>query len=306
MNLPATQLLLQFSNAVVALVAASAPMVTAIRVGPSRHITGIVWRADMVVTADQALPAQDSYSVALPGGELLPARASGRDPAANLATLTLDTSVTPTSLQGTTDIAVGALAVVLGAALDGSPTVRLTAIHRLEQTQINSIGAPGHVIALDLPGNLVNEGGPVLDARGGLIGMAITSPQGEAMVVPHAVIARFLDPLTTVRPVGQIGGRRGWLGVALQPINVPETLRPMVGQSSGRMVVSVTPNGPAEQAGLRVGDVLLAIDGQSVSGSNTLRAFLGQERIGTLLEVRLLRDGALRSVSLSLAAHPSE
>src|SRR6185312_5755718 len=142
----------------------------------------------------------------------------------------------------------------------------------------------------DLPANLLAEGGPVLDARGGLLGMAITGAQGEAMVVPYAAISRFLDPLTNMKaaPHAQIGTRRGWLGVALQPINVPDTLRPVAGQTSGRMVVSITPSGPAEHAGLRLGDVLLAIDGQSVSGQNALRTFLGPDRIGSTIEVRLM------------------
>ncbi|HEY1932994.1 MAG TPA: S1C family serine protease [Acetobacteraceae bacterium] len=308
MNVPILQTLPQLSDAIVALVAAAAPMVTAIRIGPNRHVTGIVWRADMVVTSDQVLPAQESYSLAMAGTPLVPGRAARRDPATNLASLSLDTMASPAPIRAATDAAVGALALVLGAAHDGSPTVRLTTVHRVNPGQ--GPGMLGQSIVLDLPGNLLAEGGPVLDARGGLLGMAATGPQGEALVVPYPTIARFLDPLTTMHhqhhPRAIRAAQRGWMGVALQPINVPDTLRPVAGQTSGRMVVSITPSGPAEHAGVRLGDVLLAIDGQSVGGQNALRAYLGPDRIGSTIELKLMREGALRSINLTIASHPPE
>ena len=308
MNLPATTLLAQLSDALVGQVVSAAPLVTAIRIGPNRHIAGLVWRGDMVVTSDQGLPAQESYSLAVPGGHLIPARAARRDPATNLVSLSLDTPINAAPVRTAPDAPVGTLVMALGAAHDGSPTMRLTTVHRVQSALANGQWPGGGAMMLDLPGNLVAEGGPVLDARGGLLGMATVGPQNEALVVPHAVIARFLDPLTGIatKVPAITGPRRGWLGIALQPITVPETLRPIAGQTSGRMVVSVTPGGPADQAGLRLGDVLLAIDGQSVSGHNALRAFLGSERIGSIIEVRLMREGALRTCNLTVAPQPMD
>ena len=124
-------------------------------------------------------------------------------------------------------------------------------------------------------------------------------------MVPHATIARFLDPLGMAKSLSSPRANRGWLGVALQPITVPEPLRAIAGQTSGRMVVSVTPGGPAEHAGLRLGDVLLAIDGQSVSGQQGLRAFVGADRIGSAIDIRLMREGAVRSTTLTIAALPA-
>ncbi len=152
-----------------------------------------------------------------------------------------------------------------------------------------------------MPADLVAEGGPVLDSGGALLGMATVGAGGEATVVPHASIARLLDP-----QYAQINGRRGWLGVALQPITVPDNLRAAVGQSSGRMVVSLAPSGPADLAGLRPGDVLLSLDGHSVSGAHALRALLGPERVGRQVEVRLLRDGLVETRHLTIAPQPVE
>jgi len=304
MNTAATQLLVQLSDDLAALVAAVAPWVTAIRIGPNRHIAGIVWRPDVVVTSDQALPAQDSYSLVGSAGTLLPARAARRDPATNLACLNLDTLAAAAPIRAAVDPAAGSLAMALGAAADGSPTVRLTAIHRVSHGHVNGSGPLGEAIMLDLAAGLLPEGGPVIDARGGLLGMASAGPQGEALVVPYATIARFLDPLGMAKTLPQTQARRGWLGVALQPINVPEPLRVIAGQTSGRMVVSVTPGGPAEHAGLRLGDVLLAIDGHSVSGQHGLRASIRADRIGSAIEIRLMREGTVRSTTLTIAPQP--
>ena len=304
MNTAVTQLLAQLSDALAAQVAAAASWVTAIRVGSNRHISGIVWRADVVVTSDQALPAQDSYSLAISNGALLPARAARRDPATNLACLNLDAPAAAAPMRAAADPAVGGLALALGAAADGSPTLRLTTIHWVGHGRAN--GLLGDAILLDLAADLVPEGGPVLDARGGLLGMASAGPQGEALVIPRATIIRFLDPLALVKTLPGVQPRRGWLGVALQPITVPQRMREIAHQSSGRLVVSVTSGGPAEHAGLRLGDVLLGIDGQSVSGPKGLRAFISADRIGSAIEIRLMRDGAIRTLTLKIAPQPMD
>jgi serine protease Do len=99
---------------------------------------------------------------------------------------------------------------------------------------------------------------------------------------------------------------RGWLGLALQPITVPDVLVAQTGQTSARMVVSITRGGPAEKAGLQVGDVLLALNGTGATGAHALRAFLASERIGSSIEVKLLRDGAMLTTHLTVAAQPAE
>jgi S1-C subfamily serine protease len=299
-----SHLLAQISDALAAQVANAAPWVTAIRIGGNRHVSGIIWGADMVVTSDQALPALDSYSVSVSNGALLPGRVARRDPAANLVCLSLGTLATTTPLPAATNPAVGALALALGAAADGQPTVRLTVIHRVGPGLASGGGPLSDAIMLDLPPNLLPEGGPVLDARGALLGMACAGPHGEALVVPHATIAQFLHAIDMVRTSPTVQGRRGWLGVTLQPIMVPEALRARAGQHSGRMVVSITPGGPAELAGLRLGDVLLAIDGQSVSGQHGLRSFVGADRVGSSVDLRLIRDGTVRNTALTIAPLP--
>lgn len=285
----------QLSDAIAALVAAAAPMLAAIRIGPNRHISGILWQQDLVITSDQALPAQDSYTLVLPAGVLTAARPARRNAAGNLTSLRLEASANPVQILMPAEPRVGALALALAADADAAPTARLTMIRKV------SASGADHVATLDMASELVAEGGPVLDAAGGLLGMATIGAGGDATVIPHAAIARLLDPVH-----GQINGRRGWLGVALQPITVPEAMRATVGQGSGRMVVSLAPSGPADLAGLRPGDVLLSLDGHSISGAHALRAILGPERVGRQVEIRLLRDGLVETRHLTVAPQPAD
>jgi serine protease DegQ len=332
-----TQLLSQVSESITVLVANAAPLLTAIRVGQNKHVTGFLWRSDLVVTSDQALPAAASYTIVLSSGALISAQPGPRDPVHNLASLRLDGPVTVAVPEPARSATIGALVLALGADFDGSPTVRLTTIHGFPRTP--GAGASSATITLDLAGARVSHGGLVLDSEGRLLGMTSVSANGDAVVVPHGLIARFVEAamatvapeaggpsqtmtFSPVQPIPQVAvqapaepvhrnghgttaeGRRGWLGVSLQPITVPEGLAHRAGQRTARQVVSITRGGPADRAGLRAGDVLLALDGSSTSGNHALRAFLAPERIGSQVQVRLMRDGLVHTTVLTIAPQP--
>lgn len=300
---------------------AAAPLLAAVRTGPNRHTPAIRWRADLLITCEQALPALDSFTLVLPGGGLTEAPPVRRDTNLGVAALRLTAQQVASSPTFVTPVpgpppVTGHLVILVGVAFDATPTVRLAAIHRVGATPHNP---GGRSILLDLPSDRFDAGSAVIDATGRVLGMASLDPMGAAIVIPYDALTRFVDPR---RPIEQpttsvtsnavasngtsaaLAGRRGWLGVALQPTTLPDTLRQLAGQPSGRMVVSITPRGPADQAGLRLGDVLLALDGQSVSGSHALRAVISSERIGRRLDVRLLRDGAIHTMPLVVAAQP--
>src|ERR1700694_5330568 len=85
-----TQPLSQLPESIAVLVANAAPTLTAIRIGQNRHVTGFLWRGDLVVTSDQALPPASSYTIVLSSGALMSAQPGPRDPVHNLACLRLD------------------------------------------------------------------------------------------------------------------------------------------------------------------------------------------------------------------------
>jgi S1-C subfamily serine protease len=292
--------LTQMSDAVAGLVELGAPMLAAIRTTPGRHISGILWQPDVVITADQLLPARDDYTVVLAGGILVAARPAGRDSANNLAALRLETRAGAVSIRTAGPARVGALALALGATAEAGPMARLTVIHRIDTTRVGPLNsATMDMLSLDLAPNTTDDGGPVLDVSGALLGMFASSATGQSLVVSHTAIAAALPPAIAVA-----GGRRGWLGLSLQPISVPESMRPIAKQDAGRMVVNLASNGPAEHAGIRAGDILLSLDGQSITAPRTLRTFLSPDRIGRYVQVKLLREGTVETVRLAVAAQP--
>jgi S1-C subfamily serine protease len=295
-----TQVLSGLSDAIAGLVDQAAPMLAAIRTTPGRHISGIIWQPDLVITADQLLPARDGYTVVLAGGILVAARPAGRDTANNLAALRLETRAGAVAIRTAGPARVGAVALALGATAEANPIARLTVIHRVDSTRLGAMnGGTMDMLSLDLPPNTADDGGPVLDASGALLGMSASSATGQALVVSHTAIAAVLPPAIAVAR-----GRRGWLGLSLQPIAVPESMRPIAQQDAGRMVVNLANNGPAEQAGIRAGDILLSLDGQSINAPRTLRTFLSPDRIGRYVEVKLLREGSLETIRLAVAVQP--
>jgi S1-C subfamily serine protease len=317
MNSGLTSLLVQLSDAITAQVSAASPLLVAIRTGPNRHVSGLIWRPDLVLTSDQALPVRDGYTLALPDGTLRAAEEVGRDPGGNIALLKLDRAAGSLAIRPPADAAVGGFVLVLAADATARPVARAGIIHRIAPSRDGGAGRIDSVLTLDLPSRLIEEGGPVLDATGGLLGMAFCGAEGEALVVPYASLASMVadhsDDETQAGPDYPDQGAadqsapdlRAWLGVSLRPAPVPVELRADAGARHGRIVLSLAPNGPADQAGLEPGDLLLSLDGVGIGSPNTLRRFLSPDRVGRRVMVRLVRSGAILTVGLTVEAEPA-
>ena len=292
----------RLSAAVSARVAAAAPVLAAIDAGRGRRLGGILWRTGVVVTSRQALPEAERYAVVSGGGETRPATLAGDDPGTNVAVLRLEGEAARVpALTRAGEQQPGMLALLVGAGEGGRPTARLATVH--------ATGPAWHSLAggridrlLRLDGRLgqAEEGGPVLDAGGGLLGMSTAGPRGRALVIPHETVERVLDPILREGRVG-----RAWLGLGLQPVEIPAALREAAGRDSGLMVVGLAAGGPAERAGVLPGDILLAFDGVPVDRPRGLAALLGAERIGREVELRVMRAGAVSTVALTPAPRPA-
>jgi S1-C subfamily serine protease len=264
-------------------------------------VSGILWRPDVVVTSAQELPDRSDFNLRRAGAEFS-AKLVGRDPGTNVALLRLaqpiEAALPPAA--ATAPPRVGALALLIGADDTGAPTGRLGMVHVTGPEWHSQAG--GKIDALvRLDARLgVDEGGPVLDAAGGLLGMSTAGPRRRALVIPAATVDRVLDPLLAE---GRIA--RGWLGVGLQPVMVPDSLRAAAGRDSGMMVVNLAAGGPAAAAGVLPGDIMLDLDGTPVRPARALAAAMGPERIGQSVTLRLLRAGALQTLPVVIAARPA-
>jgi S1-C subfamily serine protease len=294
----------QLSSGLADQTAAAAPIVVRIHTG-KRPASGILWRPDVVVVSEQTLAADaTSFQVSrgVPGAGATTARAAlaGRDPGTNVAVLKLDTPLDCALPPATDAIRVGDLTLLLGADPAGSATARLAMVHALGDAWHSMAG--GRIDKLiRLQTSLgADEGGPVLSLSGGLIGMSTSGPRRRTIVIPVATLARVVDPLLTE---GRIA--RAWLGVGLQPVQIPDSFHQTAGRESGLMVVGLAGGGPAEAAGILPGDIVLDIDGDTVSRPRALSVILGADRIGQVAVLRVLRAGAVQTIDVTIAARPA-
>jgi S1-C subfamily serine protease len=292
--------LTQLSQALASRVAAAAPLVAAIGIGQRRPLAGIVWRAGVVVTSEQALPEAESFPVSV-AGAAVQATFAGRDPRTNVAVLKFEAGAAPPGWTAAALPLPGSLALVLGAGLLGAgPDARMAMVRRVGAEWHSMAGGRiDHLLRLDLLLANGADGGPVLDASGALLGMATSGPRKQALVIPHQTIARVLEPLLARGRVP-----RAWLGLGLQPVSIPETLREAAGQKRGLMVVALANDGPAGPAGILPGDILLTLDGVAAGRPTGLSSMLAAEHIGRLVDARIIRAGNLLVVPIRLTERP--
>ncbi len=277
--------------------AAAAPAIVALKTGHG-HITGLLWRPDVVVTSEEIVGDRTTAAAAR-GGIEIQATLAGRDPTTNVAVFRLESSL-PGALPATGGVPrVGSLALVAGADGTGAATARLAMVHATgPEWRSMSGGRIDSLIRLDVRLGL-DEGGLVLDQDGAFLGMAAAGPRRRALVIPAATIARVVDPLLAN---GHIP--RGFLGFGLQSVALSAALRSSSGQKRGSMVLQLVPDGPAEQAGVQAGDILLALDGFRFGQGRRIGVLTSPERIGEAIPLRLARAGVVMELPVRIGTRP--
>src|SRR6266446_147279 len=294
------ELLTQFSNALAARAEAAKNAVVAIRLAHGRHMTGMVWRSEIVIASEQSLPRKDDFELVAAGGSVRTAKIAGRDPSTNIAVLRLAASIALPSISAG-DAKTGAVALAIGADGTGGASARLGLVNLAGAEWHSSRGGLiDRRIVLDVSLGRREEGGPVLDAAGACLGMSTFGPRGQVIAIPTATIERIVPLLLKD---GHIA--RGWLGVALQAVAVPDALRETADQSSGLMVMSVVEDGPAARAGMVAGDIILSVDGISAYRFRRIAGYFGSDSIGRTADVRLIRSGKVITVQTTIAERPA-
>jgi len=295
-----SDLLAQFSSALAARAEAAKNAIVAIRLAHGRHITGMVWRSRLVVTSEQSLPRNDDFELIAAGGSVLSAKIAGRDPSTNIAVLRLAEPIAPPSIAAG-EARTGAVALAIGADGIGGASARLGLVNLVgPEWHSSSGGLIDRRIVLDISLAQREEGGPVFDAAGACLGMSTFGPRGRVIAIPTTTVERIVPLLLKD---GRIA--RGWLGVALQAVAVPDALRESADQSGGLMVMSVVADGPAAQAGIVAGDIILSVDGTSTHRFRNIARQFGADSIGRKADLRLIRSGRVITVQTTIAERPA-
>ncbi len=276
------------SNELAGMVEAAGPAI--VRVEGRRRLpaSGIVWSDDgIVVTAHHVVERDDRIGVGLADGNKVDAELVGRDPTTDLAVLRVE-GAQPSSAKSAQvdDLSVGHLVLALGRP---GRTVQAT-LGIVSALGTSWRTAAGGTIDRYLQTDVVMypgfSGGPLVDADGKVLGLNTSALRGVSLTIPSLTVDRVVESILSHGRV-----QRGYLGVGVQPVNLPEALAEELGQETGLILISVEPGSPAEAGGLTLGDTLLSVDGEPVRRLDDLLSLLSGELVGEEVLIRILRGG---------------
>ncbi|MBI1386280.1 MAG: Do family serine endopeptidase [Rhizobiales bacterium] len=266
--------------------------------------SGFIISADgYVVTNNHVIDGADKIKVSIDARQQYDARLIGADPRTDLALLKIDAERTFNFVEfSTQDVRVGDWVIAVGNpfGLGGTVTAGIVS------AKSRDIGSgPYDYIQVDAAVNRGNSGGPTFDMTGRVIGVntAIYSPSGGnvgiAFAVPASLAAQVIQEL---KDNGSI--RRGWLGVHIQSLN--EDLAASLGmdEPKGALVSKITRNGPASKSDIRIGDAIVAVNGDPIADSRDLARKVAEMRPGTVVDVTVYRDGREEKVAIELGTFP--
>ncbi|GLR98513.1 MULTISPECIES: S1C family serine protease [Bradyrhizobium] len=276
------------SSALADMVARTAPSVVSVHSHRSRA-TGFAWKPGLIVTADEALADEGAVEIGLADGSTAAATIAGRDHTTDIALLRVDAAVAPVKLAATVP-PLGALSVVVATNRE-TPSAALGMVSASGKGWRSLRGGDIDArIELDVRLRGSQQGGLALDASGEAFGMAVLGPR-RVLVIPAATIERVAAQLEAR---GRIA--RGYLGLGLQPVRLDDGI--------GAMVMNVDKAGPSAAAGIRQGDVIVAVNDQKLSGVRALAQTLGPSSVGSVVDVAVLRGGEPASFRVTVAERP--
>lgn len=262
--------------------------------------SGVIIRPDLILTAEHTVERDEDVAVLLPDGREAAVLVAGRDPGTDLAVLRLES---------------GGLSPAEVAPAEGRVAQLVLAVGRTSlngiQASLGIIGAVGagrggrlkryyHIDAVPYPGF---SGGPLVDAAGRVLGLNTSGlTRGSLVAIPTAIAWEIAD---TLAQFGRV--RRGYLGVRSQRVEVPEASQSALGrqQRTGLLVVSVETGSPASEAGLLVGDILVAIDGEPVRDPDDLLSRLASGLVGRQATLHVLRGGRPQNIPVTIGEKQS-
>ncbi len=277
--------------------------------GPRAEAVGsgfIVSPEGHVVTNAHVARGAETITVSLQDGRKLQAEVVGLDDKTDLAVLKLPGGGPYPYVEfGDSDrVRVGDKVIAVGNpfGLGGTVTAGIVSATKREV----GVGPYDDFLQIDAPINRGNSGGPTFDLDGNVIGVntLIFSPSGGNVGIGFAIAANLAkDVVTQLIEKGSV--ERGWLGVVIQPVD--EDIAKALGleEAKGALVNSVQAGSPAERAGIRAGDVVVAFEGREIGDPRDLARVVADAGPGRKAEVTIVRDGRTQVVEVELGTMPA-
>jgi serine protease Do len=264
--------------------------------------SGVVVRRDgYVLTNNHVVRNADKIRVTLEDGRAFDAEVVGTDPKSDVAVIKIKADgLDPAKLGNSDQLEVGEWVLAIGNPFQLSSTVTAGIVSAVGRSNIG-LADYEDFIQTDAAINPGNSGGALVNLDGDVVGIntAIASRsggnQGIGFAIPINMASRIMDSLISHGKVV-----RGWMGVSIQ--NITDTTAEIFGMDRphGALVGQVTPGSPAEDAGVRQGDVVVSIDGKQVKDVEDLQLKIVDHDPGTKVDLGILRDGRERSITVEL------
>jgi serine protease Do len=260
-----------------------------------------------ILTNNHVVDGATDVRITLSDKREFQARIVGADPKTDIAVLKIDSgNLTPITIGDSSKVQVGDVALAIGDPFGVGQTVTKGIISATGRANLG-IEDYEDFLQTDAPINPGNSGGALINDRGELVGIntAIIShgagSEGIGFAVPANLARNVMDQILQNGHV-----TRAYLGI--YPQNVTPAMAKAFGEKDahGIVVGDVSPNSPAQEAGVQRGDIILSVNGKPVSDSNQLRMSISMMQPGTKVDLKLLRNGNEREATIKLAEMPTE
>ena len=271
--------------------------------------SGVIVTADgYVLTNHHVIDGAQQIEVELQGPRTVTAELVGSDPPSDLAVLKLsEGGLSPLPLADSDKVQIGDIVLAIGNPLGIGQTVTLGIISAKGRRTGLSDGSFEDFLQTDAPINRGNSGGALIDGNGELVGInsQILSPSGGSIGIGFAIPSNMArNVLDQIVKHGKV--TRGHLGIVVQPVTRDIAASLKLSTAQGVIVSQVQPGSAAERAGLKRGDVILALNGDIISDTNSFRNDIAGTPPGRNLTLRIWRDGSEQELRPTLGEYVPE
>ena len=256
-----------------------------------------------IVTNNHVVEDADQIKVRLSNEAEYDATIIGRDPKTDLALIKIDApanDLKPLELGDSDTIPVGSWVVAIGSPFGLEQTVTAGIVSA--KGRIIGSGPYDDFIQTDASINPGNSGGPLLNLKGEVVGIntaIVASGQGIGFAIPINMADGIINQL---KDSGEVS--RGWLGVGIQDLTPELAEYYAIKEKEGVLVTQTYEGDPADKAGIKEGDVIVAVDGKRIASSRELSRTVAEAGVGNKMSLTVLRDGREKEIDVKLAKRP--
>lgn len=265
----------------------------------------IVNKQGYILTNNHVIAGADEIQVVLNDGRGAAAQVVGRDPETDLAVLKISLDNLPSITFGQSDVLrVGDVVLAIGNPFGVGQTVTQGIVSATKRSHLG-ISTFENFIQTDAAINPGNSGGALINAAGELVGIntAIYSRSGGSQGVGFAIPTSLVK--TVMKQILEFGHTvRGWLGIEIQSINPALADSFGLSKSIGIIIAGVMPGGPADHAGLKTGDIILQINGQTITDGTDALNHIAQTMPGKQIQLSGIRQGQPLTITAETSRRP--